>query len=58
MKRYDELINKACMCIIKATDARMKGDVHMQKFWNNAYDGFKRRASRLMEMEEQNNEAS
>lgn len=55
MKRYDELINKACECIIKATDARVKGDVHMQKFWNNAYEGFKRKASRLME-EEQNND--
>ena len=57
MTDYDKLINKACECIAKAVDARVKGDVHMQKFWNNAYEGFKRRASKMTEAqitEEQN----
>lgn len=54
MTDYDKLINKACECIIKATDARRRGDTNMQKFWNNAYEGFKRKASRLME--EQSND--
>lgn len=51
---YNKLINQACECIIKATDAREKGDVNMQKFWNNAYEGFKRRATRMMAEEKQN----
>lgn len=57
MKRYDDLINKACECIIKATDARIKGDVDMQKFWNNAYEGFVIKASKMMS-EEGTDEAS
>ena len=53
MPKYDYLIDKACFCMIKATEARIRGDVNMQKFWNNAYDGFLIKASKLMEEEEQ-----
>ena len=52
MPKYDYLIDKACYCMIQATDARIRGDVNMQKFWNNAYDGFLIKASRLVEEEQ------
>lgn len=56
MEKSDYLINKACECIIKATDARIRGDVDMQKFWNNAYEGFVIKASKMMTEEGQGNE--
>lgn len=54
MTKYDKLINKACECMIKATEARIRGDVNMQKFWNSAYEGFVIKASKMIEEEEGN----
>lgn len=55
-ERYDELTNLASFCIAKATEAGCRGDTNMQKFWNNASEGFKIKAEKLFKTKEEENE--
>lgn len=51
-ERYDELTNLASFCMAKATEAERRGDTNMQKFWNNASEGFKIKAAKLLQAKE------
>lgn len=55
-ERYDELTNLASFCIAKAAEAGCRGDTNMQKFWNNASEGFKIKAEKLFKTKEEENE--
>ena len=55
-ERYDELTNLATFCIAKATEAGRRGDTNMQRFWNNASEGFKIKATKLLQSKEEENE--
>lgn len=54
-ERYEELTNLASFCAAKAIDASSRGDTNMQKFWNNAYEGFKIKAEKLLQAKEEEN---
>lgn len=54
-ERYDELTKLASFCIAQAANARSRGDIHMQKFWSNASEGFKIKAAKLFKTEEEEN---
>ena len=51
-ERYDELTNLASSCIVRATEAERRGDTNMQKFWSNASEGFKIKATKLLKAKE------
>ena len=55
-ERYDELTNLASFCSAKATEAGRRGDTNMQRFWNNASEGFKIKATKLLQAKEEENE--
>lgn len=50
--RYDELTNLASFCMSKAIEAGRRGDTNMQKFWSNASEGFKIKATKLLQAKE------
>ena len=54
-ERYDELTNLASFCMAKATEAGRRGDTNMQRFLNNASEGFKIKAAKLLKTEEEEN---
>lgn len=51
-ERYDELTNLASFCMSKATEAGRRGDTNMQRFLNNASEGFKIKAAKLLKAKE------
>ena len=51
-ERYDELTNLASACTSRAAEAESRGDTNMQKFWNNASEGFKIKAEKLLQAKE------
>ena len=55
-ERYDELTKQASFCIAQATEAGRRGDTNMQRFWNNASEGFKIKATKLLKAKEEENE--
>lgn len=55
-ERYDELTNLASFCMAKATEAERRGDTNMQRFLNNASEGFKIKAAKLLQAKEEENE--
>ena len=52
-ERYEELTNLASFCAARATNA---SDTNMKRFWNNASEGFKIKAAKLLQAEEEENE--
>lgn len=51
-ERYDELTNLASFCMAKAIEAERRGDTNMQRFLNNASEGFKIKAEKLLKAKE------
>ena len=56
-ERFDELTNLASFCTAKATEAGRRGDTNMQRFLNNASEGFKIKAAKLLQAKEEEENA-